>query len=434
MSPLLCNMSEFMPAASTTIYCLGQILIMILLMAASALFSGSETAFFSLSRKQRTQLKNSKQKLHKLAAWLTMKPARLLSCILFGNTLVNILFYAVATIFTARIAKQFGLAAGSLSAIFTLAALILFAEMLPKSLAYPNAKSFSVTAALPIYLAQRIFSPVITVMKFIIIEPVFRLLLGPTKHPRPASAAEFKILVEKIRKRGLLSADEIKLMSETIELGLLKVRDCMRPRVDMLACDISQTTNTAKKIMLENNITKIPVYINKIDNILGLVYMRQILLNPEKSLNKLVQKVHFIPEQKSIVSLLEFFRKTYSDTAVVVDEYGGIAGSIRLEDIAEELLGPIEKTGLKKPIQKIGPFKYRLAAGMPLHDWIDVFGLKPEETRFSTIGGMLTGLLGHIPKQGDVLKLNNLKLTVEKTEKYRIESIILTIEQIRTNE
>jgi len=434
MLPLFCKITETISADSNPLYSLGQIVVMLLLLAASAFFSGSETAFFSLSKKQRTQFKNSKHRLHKLTAWLTLKPARLLSSILFGNTLVNILFYAVATIFTARIAKQYGLAAGALSAGSTLAALILFAEMLPKSLAYPNAESFSLTAALPLYLTQRIFNPPIKILRFLIIEPALRILLGPAKHPKPTSPDEFKALVEKIRKRGLISPDEIKLMSETIELGFLKVRDCMKPRVDMLACDIADSQEKAGNIMIKNNITKLPIYTKNIDNILGIIYMRQLLLNPEKPLNKLVQNVHFVPEQKTVVSLLEFFRNTHSDTTVVVDEYGGIAGVIRLEDIAEELLGPIEKTSLKKPIQKIGPFRYRLAAGLSLHDWLDIFGLDPAETKFSTIGGMLTGLLGHIPKEGDVVKWKNLKLTVEKTEKYRIVSIILTIEQIKTND
>ena len=117
-----------------------------------------------------------------------------------------------------------------------------------------------------------------------------------------------------------------------------------------------------------------PVYVKKMDNIVGMIHLRQLLLKPDSSLDRLVQPVQFVPEQKTVESLLEYFRKTGTDMAVVVDEYGGIAGSVRLEDIAEELFGRMEQVSGVEPIKQLGPFQYRLAGDLAIHDWADVLG------------------------------------------------------------
>ena len=186
--------------------------------------------------------------------------------------------------------------------------------------------------------------------------------------------------------------------------------------------------------MQKNHLTKLPVYVGAVDNVVGLVYLRQLLLQPDMSLDKLVQQVYFVPEQKTVESLIEFFRRSHSDTAIVVDEYGGIAGSVCLEDIAGELLGPIEITGGIEAIEQTGPMEYRLAGSLAIHDWAEAFGLNPTETRLSTVGGFVTALLGKIPKNGDVVYLKNLKFTVESVRKHRIETLILTLEPIPSDD
>ncbi|MHC4388051.1 MAG: hemolysin family protein [Planctomycetota bacterium] len=409
------------------------IVLMLLLLACSAFFSGAETAFFNLSRKQIGLLKKSKHKLQNLAAALANKPKKLLSCLLFGNMVVNVLFFAAASILTVQIRDQVGVTAAAVNACLSFCLLVLFGEILPKSVAYANSKSICLTIALPVFLCTQVFAPVVSVFRVLIIEPTIRLFLGPAKTPRPITTSEFKLLVEHVRKRGLITADENRLLTEIIELGSLKVRDCLRPRVDMFACAVTESPETACNLMLKNRLTKLPVYVRTIDNIVGLVHLRQILLRPGTPLDRLVQQVNFVPEQKTVESLLEFFRNTHTDTAVVVDEYGGIAGSIRLEDIAEELLGPIEPISGIEPIEQLGPFEYRLAGNLSIHDWAEAFGIQQADTRLSTIGGFVTALLGSVPKSGDVARLKNLKFTVERVKKHRIESLILTLEPTPTN-
>jgi len=410
------------------------IILMLLLLTGSAFFSGSETAFFNLSRRQINLLQKSKHKLQNLTAKLLSEPSRLLSCLLFGNMTVNVLFYAVASVLTVRLEQQVGVTAAVITALLSFCLLVLFGEILPKSLAYTNSKSLSVTAALPAFLCLRVFTPVVLVFRFLIVEPALRLLLGPAKTTKPVTTEEFKSLIEQVQKRGLITIDENKLLTEVIELGFRKVRDCLRPRVDMVACAVTDSPQHARKTMLKNHLTKLPVYVETIDNIVGMVDLRRLLLRPDTSLDKLVRRVNFVPEQKTIESLLEFFRQTHTDTAIVVDEYGGIAGSVRLEDIVEELLGPIELTGGVEPIEQIGPFEYRLAGNLPIHDWAGAFGIEPEATRISTVGGLVTAALGKIPKAGDTAHLKNLKFTVERVRKHRVETLILTLEPLPTDD
>jgi putative hemolysin len=401
---------------------------MLLLLIGSAFFSGTETAFFNLSRRQINLFKKSKHKIQNLAAALLNEPKQLLSCLLFGNMIVNVLFFALASVLTVRLERQVGPATAAITAFFAFCLLVLLGEILPKSLAYTASKSLSLAAALPAFLCTKVFKPVVFVFRFLVVEIALRLLSGPAKHPKPITAAEFKALMEQVRKRGLITPDENRLLTEVVELGFLKVRDCLRPRVDMIVCSVTDSSQKAREVMLNNNLTKLPVYAGKIDNIVGLIHLRKLLLHPQATLDKLVQKVDFIPEQKTIESLLEFFRKTATDTAVVVDEYGGIAGSIRLEDIAEELIGPIELTDGIVPIEQIGPFEYRLAGALGIHDWAEAFGIEPAQTRLATIGGLVTAALGKIPKAGDIAYMKNLKFTVERVRKHRVETLILTLQ------
>jgi len=342
---------------------------------------------------------------------------------------VNVLFYAVSSVLIIRL-KDYGGLTAAFAALMSFVGLLLFGEILPKSMAYANSKNFCVAAALPAYLCLQIFGPVEMVFKVTILEPALRLLLGPTRQPKAITVGEFKSLIDSTRKQGLITADENRLFTEVIELGFLKVRHVMRPRVDMLACDVTESSAAvtessaaAREMMKKNHVIRLPVYARSIDNIIGLIHLRQILLRSEVTLDKIVQEVNFVPEQKTVESLLEFFRR----------RYGGIAGSVRLEDIAEELLGQIEPASQNEPIEQTGPFEYRISGNVAIHDWADVLGIDLAETRMVTIGGLVTALLGKMPGNGDIAYLKNLKFTVEKVRKRRIETLILTFEPFQSD-
>ena len=357
----------------------------------------------------------------------------MLNGLLFGNMVVNVLYFSVSSVFTMTVKREVGLTAAAATAFLSFAALVLAGEVLPKSLAYAGSRSVSMFAAGPAFLWLKVFAPLQFVFRVFVLEPVLRILLGPVRTPRSLTVGEFRSLIETTRKQGLITSDENRLLTEVIELGFLKVRHVMRPRVDMVACSAAEPTQGAIELMRANGLTKLPVYARSIDNIFGVVHFRRLLLEPGAELEELIDEVHFVPEQKTVESLLEFFRRSRSDTAVVVDEYGGIAGLVRLEDIAEELFEQIEACEGAEAIRQIGPFEYRLAGSLAIHDWAEAFGTDVTETRICTVGGLVTAILGRMPKSGDEANLKNLKFTVEKVRKHRIESLVLRLEPLGTD-
>jgi len=400
---------------------------MLALLVVSAFFSGSETAFFNLSNRQIRLLCSSRHRVQRLVAAILDQPGHLLNSLLFGNMAVNVLYFSTASVLSMTIKKDAGLTAAALAALLSFVLLVLMGEIVPKSLAYANSPVLCTIVAVPAYLWMKVFRPFEFIFKVFILEPVLRIVLGPARAPKELTVAEFRSLIEATRRQGLISAHENRLLTEVIELGFLKVRHVMRPRVDMVVCSLTSSPQAAIELMRTHGLTKIPVYSRKRDNIVGVVYLRDLLLKPSAKISDLVKPVHFVPEQKTVESLLEFFRQSGTDMAVVVDEYGGIAGSVRLEDIAQELFGQIEGQQRTEPIKQLGPFEYRLSGSLPIHDWAEAFGIDISHAKICTMGGLVTALLGRIPRSGDVARLKNLKFTVENVTKGRIESVRLTL-------
>jgi len=410
---------------------LWRIILMLLLLGCSAFFSGSETAFFNVSRRRRQAFATSRRRLEKMAAWLLRIPNRLLTSILLGNMTVNVLYFAMASVLSINLVHGIGPAAAGVTGAVSFIALLLFGEMLPKSLAWSNSARFCLAATPVCYVFVRLLAPLLALFEFVVVKPAVRVL---TFHPRhdsegiEADVDRLKTLIEASRRQGLITADENLLLLEILEFSHLKVRHVMRPRVDMLACEISTDPQTVRRIMSENNLTKMPVYRRRLDDIVGFVHIRKLLLSPDKPVASLLERVHFVPEQKTVESLIGFFQEQRTDMAVVVDEYGGIAGEVLLDDIIEELIGPVAEQPVAAEIEQIAPTRYRIAGNLAIHDWAEAFGIDPGKSRLATVGGFVAAVLGKIPAPGDVARLKNITLTVEKVRKHRIETLILTLE------
>jgi putative hemolysin len=410
-----------------------RIILMLLLLFCSSFFSGSETAFFNISPSQLQSFRKSTHKFQRTVSHLLDNPKRLLTSLLLGNITVNVLFFSMASVLSVRIGSQIGPISAAVFGFICFFILLIFGEMLPKSLAYYNSNKFSIAAAPVCAVCIRILSPLVRILEFLVLAPASRLLVGPERATKTADTLtinQLKFLIEQSRQRGLISNDENLLLSEVCEFGLLKVRHVMKPRVDMATCNITESSDNIRRLMVAKELKKIAVYSKNIDNTLGLISLRSLLLNPDSKIESLLEKTNFVPEQKTVESLLEFFHYSKTDTALVVDEYGGITGVVSFEDVIEELLGTAEPSGQDELIEHIGPMEYRLAGALSIHDWSQMFGIDPTQTRLTTIGGLTVALLGRIPKPGDTVYLKNLKLTVETVHRHRIKTLLLSVEPI----
>lgn len=408
---------------------LWQILLVFVLLGCSAFFSGSETAFFHLPKGLVKQFSQSELRIERLVSELLSNPNRLLTALLFGNMLVNVLYFAMTSMLSIQIGRSSGPLLGTFTATTAFALLVLIGEMLPKSLAYANTKTFSLIAAPACYMLIRVLGPLLGALDFFLILPVINLFVKKGKKTE-FSVNQLKLLLESTKRQGLITSDESQLLTEILKFSFLKVRHVMQPRVEMPACPLSMPVEKVKKKMLDGKIIKMPVYTTSIDSMAGYVHLRDIFLYPNRPLAEMVQNVDYVPEQKTVESLIDFFRRTKTDMAVVVDEYGGVAGRVDLEDIIEHLLGAQEESSEYEPIEQIGPMKYRLQANLSMHDWMETFGIEARQERQTTIGGFVIALLGKIPKEGDEVSFQNIKFTIETIRHNRIGTIILSLQPI----
>lgn len=416
--------------ATISLHSIGQIALLALLLLFSGFFSGSETAYFQLSRKTIRQLSLSANRFERLTARLMQDPNRFLTALLLGNLTVNIMFFSISGTIVFRIGGYFGPVAGTITGTLLFMILLFGGEMLPKSLAYGNTLQFCIISSPINYLIMTVLSPLLIIIDIIIIRPALRLFVGPQKSGA-ISINQFKLLLESSRRKGLISTEENQLLMEILKLSYLKVRHVMTPRVEMQACSSSCFVDTVKQQMLLSRKESLPVYRDSIDDIVGVVYLRDTLLQPERPLSEMIKKVPFVPEQKTVESLIDFFRQTHADKAIVVDEYGGVAGLVELDDITEHLLGNVEETFERDPIEPLGPLTYRLLANLSIYDWMESFGLDDfKEERLTTIGGFLTAVLGRIPKAGDQIKFKNMTFIVENISDNRLETVILSLQPI----
>jgi putative hemolysin len=410
---------------------LWSLLMMVILLGCSAFFSACETAFFNLSKRQIGQLLTSPKHYHRLAGGLMQRPKQLLTTLLLGNMTVNVLYFSLTSSLVINVSHRFGRYAAVLCAAVGFIVLVLSGEMLPKSFAYSNSLVISILTAVPAFICIYIFAPVRVILNWLFVVPTLRLLAPSHKKPRHITARQFKVLIESSRQKGLITEDENQFLSAVVELGVLKVRHIMRPRVDMVLCRSSMPAVKAIEILKKRKSLLIFIYSGKIDNIIGWTTMRQLILNPARQLRELAEEVRFVPEQKKVDALLETFLKQKFDIAVAVDEFGQTAGVVGLEDIIDHIIGTETDEQAIKPIEQIGPMQYRLAGDLSVHHWAEDFGLDYTNARFSTVAGLTAALLGKVPKSGDVAYLQNLKFTVETVHKHRIKSIILSFEPFR---
>jgi len=420
------------------------VVVMGALLALSGFFSGSETALFSLRREHLRALGRGRGRFVRR---LLHDPRSLLITILFGNLVVNVLFYSVSVTLVLRLHREGLTAAATALGIAAPLLVIVFGEVAPKSLAVYVPRPIAELAAPPLVVLRAVLLPLRVVLGAFT-EGVLRLLVGPRSIPTSGgyvTAEELKQLLESSQVRGTLRPDEGRMLRELIDLGHLRCREVMVPRVDMVMCPVDEAPAAFIDLVRTSGRKRIPVYEETKDRVLGVVDARHVLAFEPATLCECVRHVAFVPESKSVESLLREFRETHAAMAVVVDEYGGTAGLVTLHDILEEIVGEIgrgpngraAREGAAAPavetgeglVEQIDAHTYRVGGRLSIRDWNEhpAFSVDLARRGTDTIGGFVMSLLGRVPAAGETATHRNLRFTVERVGRRRIESLTVEV-------
>lgn len=414
-----------------------------LLFPFSILFSAAETAFMSFNSNEIKRLKESeKLKDRKIAKLLSENSDSLLITLLLGNTFVNVAIPTLATHLMYSFSETLGFSkdTGFLLVIIVVTILIfLIGEIIPKSFAIKNRYGFASKTFSLIQFFYAIFYPLT-----FIIEAGLRILSSRNKKLIPAADIMTKDDVQNLMEyggeEGVLEEDEKQMINSIFEFGDTSAKEIMVPRVDMKAVEDDVTFNELLEFLRDNSFSRIPVYNESIDNIIGILYLKDLLTyldkkNEEIDISELVREVTFIPESKDIGDLLKQFQKEKIHIAIVVDEYGGTAGMITLEDIIEEIVGEIQDEYDKDEhlYKKISPFAFEFDAKIDIEEASELLGVDlPEEDDYESLGGFLYYLYGEIPEEGDKKIYENLIFTILSTDKQRIGWVRVEVQEKET--
>lgn len=404
-----------------------QFILLIILLLLSGLFSASETALLSLSKIRVRHMVEEGVKGADLVENLIEDPNKLLGGILIGNNIVNIGASAIATSLAYKI---FGGDEGVAIATGAMTVLVLiFGEITPKSLAKQNSEGISLKVAKFVKLSVVIFKPFVWL--FTKVSSVFiKLLGGDLDSNQPfITQEELKTMVGVSEEEGVLEVEEKEMIFNVFEFGDLQVKDIMVQRVDIIAVNHNVNYMEALDIIKREQFSRIPVYNETIDDIVGILNVKDLILidNDEKSfdVSKYMREPYYTFEFKKIIELFNEMKKTRNHMAVVLDEYGGTVGIVTIEDLVEEIVGEIEDEydDHELDIQVIKEDEYVVDGSTKLTELSDMIGVIMESEEFDSIGGYVIGLLGRMPELHEEIENQNVKFIVEEIEKNRIKKI-----------
>ena len=415
-----------------------KILSFIILLFGSGFFSGSEVAFFSLDKKKVDKHFKNNPFIQRHLLTIISFPRRLLVTILIGNTLINVALSIIAVTMAFDFAKFFNFdlnLAITFQIILTTVLVLIFGELLPKMLATKSTYQFAKFAALPIYVISSILYPI---SEFI--TEVIKISVSKIKFDKSKSALtteEFSDLATLSTERGTIDENEKEIINSIVEFRETNVSEIMTPRVDIVAIAENKSIDDVIKIIGESGHSRIPVYRDNIDTITGVVFAKDLLkfINNDVSkkqikISSLVKKVLFVPESKKIGELLSEFQLKKIHLAIVVDEYGGTAGLITLEDIIEEVVGDIwdEYDKAEKNIQLLDENKFLVNGNILLEDLASELNINffdENDPDIDTLAGFILKISGEIPKEGDSFIHNDFRITVKQLDKKRIRKVLI---------
>ena len=406
------------------------LLILILLVLLSSFFSSAETAFTTVSSIQvRTLIDQNHKKALLVNKIIEQKP-KMLSAILIGNNLVNILASSLATLLAQRLFGEYAISisTGTLTII-----VLIFGEITPKSMASAHALKFSLLYANIIYGLMLLLTPVIFVINFLscMILRIFRI--DPNTKTNTMTENELRTIVKVSHEEGVIEKEERQMINNVFDFGDAVASDVMVPKVDMTMADINSTYDELIDIFRKEKYTRIPIYQDSADTVIGIINMKDLLLyNPDKifDVRNFLRSAFFTYESKPVSELMMEMKKTSVNIVIVLDEYGVTAGLITLEDLLEEIVGEIhdEYDADEDCVKEIAPNKYIIEGQLKIADLNDRLDLKLHSEEYDSVGGLIIEKLDRFPNPGDKIIIDNISLKVLSMDKRRINTIEIIIQ------
>ncbi|MFH1691552.1 MAG: hemolysin family protein [Candidatus Omnitrophota bacterium] len=398
--------------------------LLIIFLAFSAFFSASETALFSLDSIKLRRLSQGGKDTSFIIKLLE-SPMHHLTAILAGNTLANI---AASALITYILIEMFGVNGLSISIGVTTLILLVFGEVTPKTLAIHNSERLSYLFSKPLYFFSRLISPFLTLATKIC-NGVISLLHIEMRREPTLTEEEFKTIMEVGQRHGVVGKNEKEMVLSVLELTTTIAQEVMVPRTDIKAVAFHWDMEKIKNFVSQARHSKIPVYKDSYDNIIGMVSTKDLFLESGSSLVDMVKPVVFVPPTKKIDELLQDFYRQKSKMAIVIDEYGGTSGLVTLEDILEEVFGEIydEFEVGEKLVELCADGRYKISGKTPVYQVNEDCNLSIAPGDYETIAGFLLHAFGKIPVEGERIKAANATFIIEKVVGRRIKSIILEL-------
>ena len=417
-----------------------QFIIVAILLFLSAFFSSAETALTTVNRhKLRSQADEGSKRAKRVLA-VTENPSKLLSTILIGNNIVNISASALTTTLCTNLfgSRYLGYATG----ILTLLVLI-FGEITPKTLATQYSIAFSKIFVYPIWFLMIVLTPFVALLNMIT-GVIFKLLkVDPSKQSETITESELRTIVDVSHEDGVIEQDERFMISNVVDFGDALSKDIMIPRADVVFCDVNSTYDDIVGLFLRETYSRIPVYEDTKDNVIGILYLKDLFFFSETNdmeyfdLKRILRKPLFVYEYQKTSQIFADMKLSSVTMAVVLDEYGVTSGIITMEDLIEEIVGEIRDEyddDEKNFIKAISENTYDIDASIKLDDINDALDLELSSDDYDSLAGFVIEVMDKLPEEGEKASFKNLDFEVTKVNKNRIERISLTINPIEESE
>ena len=407
-----------------------RLLLLGLALVISAFFSASEAAFLSVRRSRLASLDSQGVKRAALVARLARRPEKLLPTVLTGNNLVNVAAAALGTTLAASYLTPNWAVVASTAGVTVL--LLLFAEVLPKTMATKRAESFAMLAVRPLQAAEILFFPAVWVL-----ERFSRLVahLLKASGPVPLTEADVRSLIGIAETEGVVEKSEAQMLEKVFHFGDRQVQEIMTPRTEIVWVEQGMTLQDFLAQYILETHTRFPVFQGDMENVVGVLSVKDLLqamaqegLQPDSSVTDVLRPAHVVPETKLIGQLFSELRQDGQQMAIVVDEYSGVAGLVTLKRLLEVIVGPVGEEGepAEEEFAAIGENTYDVDAGMAVQEANEELGLGLPEGNYQTLAGFILDRLGYIPEEGEELRYKNLCLEITEMKRVKIERLLIS--------